>query len=57
MPRQSCLCLKCGRHIELYLPEGEELSGQKCPVCGANNLVSYNPASFFSSLFGGLGGG
>lgn len=57
MPRQSCLCLTCGRHFELVLPEGEELSRQKCPVCGAANLVSYNPASFFSSLFGGRGGG
>lgn len=56
MQRHTCLCLKCGRHFDFLLADGEDPANRKCPVCGGGNLVDYNPASFFSSLFGTGGG-
>ncbi len=55
--KKTCLCLKCGQYFDLALPEGADLSEQKCPQCGGENIVEHNPMDFLRQLFAGSGGG
>ena len=55
MQKHTCLCLQCGKSLELVLEDGVEINDQSCPLCKGKNLVQHNPASFYNMFFGGGG--